>query len=194
MLFHFAVKDIVNKLAGGLRFTENDGRIVPCHPGGQAGSQCRRSHFAAILAAISFFPRCLFHKDISFGVAGLGAFKFAGKAGTVGAKVAADFGKGLFALNRNLISKGICNAAGEHALSGVITKVQFGCKNRAAHLLNALGKRWGFVLAGIDQDGERFKSGFDKDWFDNIIPLGEKPPIPAEGDGRENEFEAGITG
>lgn len=50
------------------------------------------------------------------------------------------------------------------------------------------------MLTGINQDSKSFKGRFNKDWFDNITPpLGSEPPEPAEGDGRENEFEAGIT-
>jgi hypothetical protein len=40
----------------------------------------------------------------------------------------------------------------------------------AAHLLDTLSERRGFVLTGIDQDSKSFKGGFNKDWFDNITP------------------------
>jgi hypothetical protein len=49
------------------------------------------------------------------------------------------------------------------------------------------------VLTGINQDSKSLKGGFNKDWFDNITPLGEEPPKQAENDGCEIEFVPVIT-
>lgn len=85
-------------------------------------------------------------------------------------KAICDFVAGHLPFNHDDIFQAVGNAGGQDDLGRIIAKIELLPFDWAAHLLNALSERRGFVLTGIDQDSKSFKGGFNKDWFDNITP------------------------
>lgn len=170
VLFHFAVEDIMDELAGGLRFTENELAVIAGKPGCEAGHHGDRGHFAAVCTGVKHFPGGALNKQIGAGTGCFGTFKFTGKAITLGGKAICDFVAGHLPFNHDDIFQAVGNAGGQDDLGRIIAKIELLPFDWAAHLLNALSERRGFVLTGINQDSKSFKGGFNKDWFDNITP------------------------
>lgn len=170
VLFHFAVEDIMDELAGGLRFTENELAVIAGKPGCEAGHHGDRGHFAAVCTGVKHFPGGALNKQIGAGTGCFGAFKFTGKAITLGGKAICDFVAGHLPFDHDDIFQAVGNAGGQDDLGRIIAKIELLPFNWAAHLLDTLSECRGFVLTGINQDSKSFKGGFNKDWFDNITP------------------------
>lgn len=131
----------MDELAGGLRFTENELAVIAGKPGCEAGHHGDRGHFAAVCTGVKHFPGGALNKQIGTGTGCFGAFKFTGKASTLGGKAICDFVAGHLPFDHDDIFQAVGNAGGQDDLGRIIAKIELLPFDWAAHLLNALSER-----------------------------------------------------